>query len=476
MADSSEEEQPGQDIINEILNKRMNRRKAISTMGKVGAAAVLAGIAGGVVGYVAGGSGAGGGNAVTTTTGTGAIPRGSGTFKIGTSITTSGPTAPIIAKASDMFNAIVSLVNARGGIYAEKLGGYVPIKVITYPDDGSAASIKSNYTKLVTSDNIDFALGPVGTTGALAATSVTIPNGVPYIDCIAGEVPIFTQQNAGKWVVGAINVVNFWLWNYLNVLKTTDAKTVAILDHGEDFTSDISGNGAVALGGKQFAQTLGFNVLTADHVNPTFSPNYDYTSEIQKLKSLNPDAILYCDFAAIFSASMLQQMKTAGYKPKAYHAIQGSVGGFTSSVGDLKNGVSAEVYWDPAYPYQGFFGVDLWNKVRTQAGFTDLDFPWLSIDYMGLEIACAAVQYAGTTDKTAVANALSTMQMTALQGPWKAQNPVTLPFPPPSGVGIGAGQSPIIPSPIQWQNGNRIVIGPPNIATGKYIYPEPLGI
>src|SRR6267143_4539628 len=104
MADSSEEEQPGQDIINEILNKRMSRRKAISTMGKVGAAAVLAGIAGGVVGYVAGGSGAGGGNAVTTTTETGAIPKGSGTFKMGTSITTSGPTAPIIAKASDMFN------------------------------------------------------------------------------------------------------------------------------------------------------------------------------------------------------------------------------------------------------------------------------------------------------------------------------------------------------------------------------------
>src|SRR6266850_1876041 len=175
MADSSEEEQPGQDIINEILNKRTNRRKAISTMGKVGAAAVLAGVVGAAGGYIVGGSGAGGNTGTTTVTasGAGAIPKGSGTFKMGTSITTSGPTAPIIAKASDMFNAIVSLVNARGGIYAEKLGGYVPIKVITYPDDGSAASIKSNYTKLVTSDNIDFALGPVGTTGALAATSVT---------------------------------------------------------------------------------------------------------------------------------------------------------------------------------------------------------------------------------------------------------------------------------------------------------------
>lgn len=449
----------------------VTRRRFLGTGAALGIGVVIGAAVGAGSGYLLGS------NNVKLPAG---LKQGTGSFTIGTSISTSGPTAGIISKEVDMFNALVTLINNRGGVYAADMGGYVPLKMVILQDGGpgDTTTVKSNYTKLATQYNVDLMIGPFTAAPSEAASPVAIQNSIPYIDNQADEVPIFSQPGASNWVVGSLNLINYWFWNYLNVLKGVDSSaTIAFVDQGDDFDAEAAGTGNSKFGGVQMAQALGFNVVLQDTgVNSQFSGTFDYTPEVLKLKSLNPDVVFYCDNTAFLSAVFMQACKANSFKPKALHFPNGAQQAFLNQAGaSLATGYTADVYWDPSFPYEGLWGKSTWSQVQTNANFTDQNWPWLVIGYSCVETAVAAVQLAGSTNKQNVMNALKTMEITNLLGPWRAQYPVATPFVPPStspasGIG-GPSQSRAIP--VQIINGKRTIIGPPEIATGTYQYPEP---
>lgn len=454
--------------VTESGEKKVTRRKFLGT----GAALAVGLVVGGAVG--AGGGYLLGQNNVKLPAG---LKQGTGSFTIGTSVSTSGPTAGIISQEVQMFNSLVTLVNDRGGVYAPDMGGYVPLKMVILQDGGPAdtATIKSNYTQLTTQYKVDLCIGPFTAAPSEAASPIAIQNSTPYIDNQADEVPIFTQPGASDWVVGSLNIINYWLWNYLNVLKSqTDAKTIAFIDEGDDFDTEASGTGPSKFGGIQFANTLGFDVVLQDTgVNSSFSGTFDYTPEVLKLKSLDPDVVIYCDNTGFLSAVFFQAFKTNNYKPRATHFLNGAQGAFYNQAGSIATGYTADVYWDISFPYEGLWGKSTWAEVQKNANFLDVNWPWLSIGYSCVETACKAVEIAGSTNKNDVMTALKTMEFTNLLGPWRAQDPLINPFAPPSTLNTGVNMSLSRAIPVQIINGKRTIIGPAELATGTYQYPEP---
>jgi branched-chain amino acid transport system substrate-binding protein len=449
------------------------RRRFLRNLGFLGTGLVVGGAVGAGITYVIGY-----GSSARVPSG---AREGTGRFVIGASVSTSGPTSGTVSKELDMYNTWVEMINSRGGIFAEDMGGYIPVKMVVLQDGGppDLTTIKSNYTALVNQYKVDLLIGPFTAAPAEAASAVAVQFGVPYIDNQADEIPIFTQPGASDWIVGSLNIINYWLWNYLNVLKSqTDAKTIAFIDQGDDFSTGVNGTDPNKFGGVQFAKQLGFDVVATDTVNTSFSPNYDYTPEVQRMKSLDPDVIVYSDPTGVLEALFWAACKNAGYRPRAYHPIFGALAAFQKTAGQsLGNGISADVYWDQSFPYEGLWGKKFWQELQNRAGFTDYDWPWLSIGYSCLEIACEAVQVAGSTDKKAVMQALKTMRFTNLLGPWQAQNPLRDPFPPPPGLNAGSGMSLSRAIPVQVVNGKRVILGGTGeaqaLATGTYTYPEP---
>jgi len=228
------------------------------------------------------------------------------------------------------------------------------------------------------------------------------------------------------------------------------------------------------------AKYLNFDVAGADTINTSLSSTFDYTAEVQTLKSVDPDVVVYSDNTAALSGLFWEACKKASYKPRAFHPIFGDQIAFqqTTSVAD-QSGITADVYWDSSFPYEGLWGKSFWAQLQTNAGFTDANWPWLSIGYSCLEIACQAVQVAGTTSKSDVMQALKTMEFTNILGPWKAQNPLSDPFPPSKILGssttldTGTGMSYSRGIPCQIINGNRTMLYPSSLATGSYQYPQP---
>ncbi|MGI0079307.1 MAG: ABC transporter substrate-binding protein [Nitrososphaerales archaeon] len=442
-------------------------------------------VAGLAIGAAAGGSGAYllGSNSIKLPPG---LKQGTGQFTIGTSVSTSGPTAGVISQEVQAFDALVTLINNRGGVYAADMGGYIPIRMIVLQDGGppDTATLKSNYTTLCTSDAVDMCIGPFTAAPSETASPIAIANGVPYIDAQADEIPIFNQPGAKDWVFGSLNIINYWMWNYLNLIKATDpSAAIALIDEGDDFDVESAGTGPSKFGAYQMCQQLGLNVVLQDTgVNSGFSATFDYSTEVQKVKAAGTDIVIYFDLtaalAAVFLEAIHNEFKSSGWKPKAYHTTNGAQVAFTGTAGALATGYTADVYWDNSFPYEGLWGKNTWAQVQTMANFTDLNWPWISIGYSCVEDCVQAVQTAGSTNKTAVANALKTMEFTNLIGPWRAQNPLKDPFPPPSGATTGINMSLSRAIPVQLINVNgtlqRKLLYPADIATGTYQYPEPL--
>ena len=449
-----------------------SRRSFMRTAGFLGAGLVVGAAAGGVAGYVFGKG------SVKTPAG---LKQGTGQFTIGASVSTSGPTAGVVSQEVQMYDAWVTMINNRGGVYASDMGGYIPVKMVVLTDNGPGdpTTIRNNYTSMVSS-GVDLMIGPFTAAPSEAASPVAIQNGIPYIDNQADEIPIFAQSGASDWVFGSLDIINYWLWNYFNLLKTTDAKSIYFIDQGDDFTQGVNGTDKYAFGGVQMAKYLGFDVLGADTINTSLSSTFDYSTEVQTVKSADPDVIVYSDNTAALSGLFWEACKKASYKPRAYHPIFGDQVAFqqTTSVAD-QSGITADIEWVSSSNYEGLWGLSFWNDLQTNANFTDVNWPWLSIGYSCLEIACEAVQVAGTTDKSSVSQALKTMQFSNILGPWKAQNPLTQPFSPSQILGSSSTLNPgtnmglSINTPVQMINGNRVILWPPEFATGTYQYPQP---
>ena len=474
--------------IETLLNRKVTRRQAIGTVATAGA--VAAGVViGGAAGYLVGSSAVPSGPTQTVTQtqtltatergGPLTFKRGTGIFTIGTSISTSGPTAPAVSKVVDMLNSWATLINSRGGIYAEDMGGYIPVKMIVYPDGGPGdlGTVKANYTRLATQDKVDLLLGPFAAALSETASPIAVQNEIPYIDTDAAEIPIYSQPDPGNWIVGSIDIINFYTYGYLKVLDSqTDAKTLALIDLGDDFGTEGNGTGASHFGNVTFAEQFGFDVVTdgSDHINQNFSPNFDYTAEVQRMKSLDPDVIIFIETTGVFQGQFWLACKAAGYKPRAYHPIFVTSSAFQDVIGpDLLNGLSGDDTWDPRLPFEGLWGKRFWQQLQTSAGFDARKWTSTPAYYTALEIASAAVTAAGSTDKGKVRDALNSIEIGTLQGPWRAQKTLTYPIAAPPGVTTGHGMGLFIEIPVQVINGKSEILGPEEIATAPYVYPQP---
>lgn len=173
-----------------------------------------------------------------------------------------------------------------------------------------------------------------------------------------------------------------------------------------------------------FPDMLGANGYTVN--DPGLYPNgtQDFSSQISAFKA-NGDEILTGvplppDFTTFWT-----QAKQQGFNPKI--ASVGKALLFPASVealGPIGNNLSTEVWWSPAYPYTssvtGMSAAELaqaWTDATGQQWTQPIGF----VEAL-YEVLQAALETAGTTDKQAIADALSTLKVDTIVGPldWSA--------------------------------------------------------
>jgi branched-chain amino acid transport system substrate-binding protein len=414
-----------------------------------------------------------------TATGTQTAPR---TIKIGATVSATGIYAVVVGPEYNQYLKWADYVNARGGLYVAEYKMRLPVQAIVYDDKSDVPTVQKYYEKLCSDDKVDMLIGPMTAPPAIAASAIAERYQIPYIDNKACEIPAIENK---KWVVFNMDIMATWLVNYIDMLVADGrVKTLSFINIDDPFGNEVNG------GGKEYGDSVGLKTLLWEKIT---NETTDFTPIIAKLKSLDPDVVIFCTNSAIPDATFWKQCWDLNYKPRDYHSCFGFTKGFTGTVGDkLTNWTTTDPEWTSNMPFQGKWGIKAYFDILGETypslgklsgdpngvGVLWEDYPMTFVTHHCLELAANAIELAGTLDKNKINETMHKMDVQTIWGDWKPKNKTSADYPWSSMVPKGetfTGIPDLRHVPFQWQNGERVILWPPELATGKYVYPAPWG-
>ena len=364
-------------------------------------------------------------------------------IRVGATVSASGKFSSEIGPFQRLFQAWVDEVNKRGGIYLEKYGRKLPLKLITYDDRSEAATARRYYERLVTVDRVHLLFGPYSSPLTFAASTASEQHRLPFIAICANSPKVYNR--GFQWIVCVIDSAPRYTYRYWEMIQAeSKAKSVGFVV--EDTLHPVG----VYKGSKELAVQAGLEVAASEILPADTS---DFTPVILKLKKLNPD-IVYVSSNIPFAVAFMKQARELNLTPREFHCIHHS-GVFRQPLGAAADFVVGQSYWEPGMKFSDpnrFLGL------LRQARIDLDDYPWSPAYMMAFEIAEAALAQAGTLDSETLMKTLKDLRITSIGGPIRfAEN------------GVGT----INTYPSQIQNGKYQIIWPPEVATAKHIYPTP---
>lgn len=361
-------------------------------------------------------------------------------IKIGTSQSLTGPYAEFGTEQLRGLQMWVADVNARGALLGR------PVELVHYDDGSDASSSVEIYDKLVAQDGVDLLVGPYSSELTLRASNVAEKHNMPMIASAASADQI--------WSRGLTNIfgIDTPSSNYLDVDENGElfallgVKTIAIIAAETEFTEDV------VVGIRGYAARKGIKIV----LDESYAQDQtDFSDVAGRLAQVNADVIFGISYLDD-SVALVRALKLANVKPKM---LAFTVGPALREFGD-RLGPDAE----------GVVGVVQWLRSVKRPGAQDFAYRYrqrygsnpgvhAAIGYSAGQVIEAAVRLAGTTGHDAVRNQLRTMEFTSLLGIYRV-----------SESGRQEGKRNYL---LQWQDDQRRLVSPPNLAERKLRFPLP---
>ncbi|MEM4558872.1 MAG: amino acid ABC transporter substrate-binding protein [Acidilobaceae archaeon] len=347
-----------------------------------------------------------------------------------------------------------------GGV---RIGGKrVPIEIKYYDDESKRDLVVSLYERLITVDKVNFILGPYSSPLAFAAAPVAEKYKMVFINW-GGASDLINQQGY-KYALTVWSQASRYHATSLEFIAKVDptVKRIAILYADDEF------NRVVAEGARKRARELGFTIV----FDRSFPRDIkDFTPILVELKTAYPDAIVA---GTHFANGLLLSKQLADLRINVKFlslTVAPAVPEYYESLGILAEGVVFPSHWEPGVKYNP----EVASKIGLEFfGPTSDEFyiMFLAVSkgqqpsYHAASAAAAlillvkAIELAQSLDQDAVREAFNNMDIMTFFGRFKI-DPTT---------GYQLGHSMVLG---QWQDGVRVIIWPPESATGKYYYPIP---
>ena len=349
-------------------------------------------------------------------------------------------------------------VNKKGGI---KVGDKSYQVKLIYADDQSDPTAGANAAeRLVTSEKVDFILGPYTSGVTKAVAPILDKYKVPMITGSAESPTIWTQKFA--YTFGTIPAADLTANSPLDTLAKlpNPPKTVAVLGVNDAFSK------AVAEAFKASAEKNGMKVVKYDVV----PAGTDFTPLISAIKQLNPD-ILAVGGHETEHMQVIKGAKSLGFMPKAFVMHYGiTTPDFIKNLGKDGDYVYGAAVWTPDLKLKD----DLFGTVEDYVKASKEKFNAVP-DYT--QAGCSATGEAFSTalakigakpplseqQREQLVKALEQINIQTFYGPikfatdgnWYHDN-----------VGLKA-------LTIQMLNGDQLVVGPNDMKAKDPVYPVP---
>ena len=348
----------------------------------------------------------------------------------------------------DAYTIAVDAVNKAGGV---KIGGKAHKLALKLYDDQSDPALSARLdTKLVTSDKVNFLLGPYTSGIVIAASAIAEKYEIPMVQGGGAAGNIF--DHGYKYIFGTLANAELYFQPAVELAakSTPPARTAALLFSNEAFDK------AVAKGARKWLQQAKIDLLYDEEYQPA---TQDFSSVLTVIKSKSPDLVLVAGHEEN-SLNFIRQSQAADVNPKmAVFTVGPPTGDFRKTLGKAAEYVYGVTTWLPemdiadatfgsagafAKQFQARFGYE--PDYHVASGAADV----LAFKY--------AIEKAGTLDPKKVRDALAALDAPTLYGRIKFNS---------------GGQIELPQTLIQIQHGLLVSVYAAGKVLAKPMYPTP---
>jgi branched-chain amino acid transport system substrate-binding protein len=388
-------------------------------------------------------------------------PRAADPIKIGFAMSQTGGLAGGGKSAVLAFEVWKDDINAKGGLLGRS------VELVYYDDQSNPSLIPGIYTKLLDVDKVDFVVSSYAT------------------NQIAPAMPIVMQRDLLFMALFGTGVNdNFRYDKYFQILpngkETRLAPSLGFLETAmtmEPKPQTIALTGAdaeyaqtVLAGARETIQRLGLKILYDRSYPPS---TVDYSPIVRSIQATNPDVVFVASYPPD-SVGIVRAASEIGLSPKMFGG--GMIGlAFTpikQQLGPLLNGIAAYDVYAPE-PTMKFPGIDDFLK-RYQAraagaGVDPLGHYLPPYAYAEMQILAQAVNAVGSIDHAKIAAYIHATKFGTIvgdvkfadNGEWEKGRALLVQYQNVKGNDINQFR----------QAGTQVILYPPELKSGKLIYP-----
>ena len=298
------------------------------------------------------------------------------TIKIGFTGPLTGDLANMGQNAQAAASIAVDEINAAGGVLGKKIE-------IVYEDDSCTGSAGANaISKLINTNKVVAVLGGMCSGATMGETPIAEAAKIPELSYCSTN-PTISQ--AGDYIFRDVPSDNFQAKFAAEYLMKIGKKNVALLTSKDDYGDGLN---------KAFTEAFTGTIV----MNATFDPTaVDFRAQMTQLKAKNPDAVYFVGYSPT-SIPALKQAHDLGIKTLFFGADAWDDSKIWTELGTIGDGA--------LYTIVGTNSTDAFKAaMKTKLGKEDLVY-CSNYAYDGLKILAAAINKAGSTDGTAIKDAL----------------------------------------------------------------------
>ncbi|MDQ3043885.1 MAG: amino acid ABC transporter substrate-binding protein [Chloroflexota bacterium] len=369
----------------------------------------------------------------------GAAPSGD-PIRIGAAVSTTGSNGRTGLYQQEAYLLWEAQKNANGGLLGR------PVEMVIQDDQSDPTTGARLYERLITEEEVDLILGPYSSSVTQAVAQVTERYGHPMLAAGASASDIWNRGY--EYVFGVYSVAEDYFKDILLNIAPAQGYTTAAIIYEDTLFPTSTANGAVT-----HCEEAGIEVLI-NEVYPAKAT--DISSVLTKVRDAEPDILIggsYLPDAVLIT----RQAKELGVNPQLYaFSVGAAQPDFVETLGADANYVLGPSMWEPQIESPGNA-----EFVAAYQQMFDRDPDYHSAaGYSACQVLEAAVTTVGEIDLDAIRDELLSMEMeTVLPGMFKVDE---------NGRMIGH-----IPLTVQWQDGEKVIVAPEDLAGGDLQLPTP---
>ena len=340
--------------------------------------------------------------------------------------------------------AWVDDVNAEGGLF---IGDATPktVELVHYDDAGRRDRVKAATERLITDDRVDLLVGPYSAVMTLAAAEVAESHGKLMWN--QGGASPNVYQRGCRWVVGILSPATSYLSELLYAVRqaypAVSSLLIARASRGA-FPRDV------CAGVEEQASALDFRIFESLRFDPE---SEDFSEIVETVRTTRPDV-----FVAVGrfqnDLRLARQLAESETGLTAAAVVAAGVHQFGEQLGGLAEGFIGPSQWEAEAGYAADYGPSAAHVLSSlhRAGHQEVDYPMAQAYAAGVVMQRCLLE-AGSLEDSALRQAAASLDFTTFYGRFRID----------AATGLQTGRSTLL---VQWQDGRKVVVWPPESANG----------